>query len=162
MTAQVVRETMQRVFSDAHVVDVDFSHWDKHIAIWVLADHLEDWTERCPLVVVEFIGVRECSMRFNHYADGVGDPDQHVQWRIDDLEILDRGGLCLTRLYSGHTAPHLEILCERIEIRKAAHSILDSCFPGWNKPYSALARPGIEGIANILQSRPRGNHPRTQ
>jgi hypothetical protein len=60
-------EVLERIFSDAHVKDVDFSVWDQSLAICVLADHFREITGgRCPLILVRFREVKEFRVVFNH------------------------------------------------------------------------------------------------
>lgn len=149
MPARFDRAAFERVFSDAHVVDVDLSKWDQLIAVWVLADHFDDWTDRCPLVVVEFRNARNFTIVFPQECVELDSPDHHVQWNIDDMTIREGPTTVTVDLFGSRTSPRLTIECESIEFRRVSHSLLDDQFPGWSRPYSPFARPGIEVIAKM-------------
>ena len=84
----------RQIFSEAHVVDIDLSAWDKYIALYVLAELAErPWSTadgRLPLFKVEFVRVRSCHIAFNHLSHDppieLG-PHEHVQWRIYDFAV---------------------------------------------------------------------------
>lgn len=136
----------KRIFSDAHVVDVDLSEWDKRICLWVLADHFENWTARCPLVVVEFGRVREFACRLPSAQHTLEAENRHVQWRIDDSKVEQTGAGLLVRLSGSVYSPVLTIECDSISFRADDIRLLDKLWPGWNQPYSALARPSIDKL----------------
>jgi len=144
------KETLARVFSDAHVLDFDLSKWDKLIAVWVLADHYKEWQDRCPLVVVDFHGIIDLHMHFNNKNVDLPN-DQHVQWIIYKSSIREKDNQIVVNL-SGHlSSPHVDIVCRDITIREVSHTILDSLQPDWNKPFSPLARRSIEELIRQLK-----------
>ena len=87
MSKKVDRNLLERIFSDAYVVDIDFSEWDKRICFLVLADRYEAWSDRSPAVLIEFYNVREFSCRMPQPEIGFDEPEKHLQWKIDDFEI---------------------------------------------------------------------------
>lgn len=149
------RETLRRVFSDAHVVDVDLSAWDKYFSIWMLADHYENWTGRCPLVVVDFYEVRLLKYEMPVIVQA-GSRDWHLQWRIDDFCLREDEDTIHIELSGPVSSPALQIECRHIEVRPASAEMLDELSPGWNEPHAGLARPSIE---NLYRSR-RGRNAR--
>lgn len=153
MAEQFDRRTFERVFSDAHIIDIDFSEWDKKIALWALADHYEDWTHRCPVVVVEFHGILELACKMPPREFGLDAPNEHLQWNIDDFEIDEQSSNIRIRLFGSASSPSLTIECETITFRRASSDTLDQTFPGWNRPYSALARPSIDEISGQQRGR---------
>jgi hypothetical protein len=146
------KETLTRVFSDAHVLDVDLSRWDKSISIWLLSDHYKEWQDRCPLVVVDFLGVIDFHIRFNH--EDVHLPDtQHVQWNIYKSSILEKDNQISVDLSGHHSSPCVGVVCSGITIREASHAVLDNLQPDWNEPFSPLVRRSIEELSRRLRRR---------
>jgi|GEM_PF-5709137 len=145
------RQLFDQIFSDANVADLDFSIWDKSIALWVFADHVDVPTPaRLPLFMVEFIRVRRFCATFNHFAINVEGPDEHIQWNVDDfkLAITDQG--LSIQLFSGKTSPRLEIDCDTVNIRRMDSTTIDRLFPGWSRPGRGFVRPGIDRLAKLL------------
>lgn len=136
------RETFERVFSDAHIVDIDFSEWDKKVSLWVLADHYEAWTQRRPLIVVDFLAVLEFAFKMPSADFALKSQKEHLQWNADDFEIEKLSSSIRVRLFGPKYAPSLTIECQAIVIRQAKADLLDQKFPGWNQPYSGFVRPG--------------------
>jgi hypothetical protein len=148
MAAPFDRRLFEQIFSDAHIVDVDFSKWDRSICICVVADHVDVPTPtRLPLFIVDFLRVTKFCVMFNHLDVELDDPNQHFQWNIDEFRIEARQNMVAVSLFGGKTWPRLEIDCGGIELRRIASAILDDLLPGWNKPYQGLARLGIESLA---------------
>jgi|SRR5579862_2118870 len=140
--------TIERVFSDAHVIDVDFSEWDRRISLWVLADHFRNWSDRCPVVVVEFEDVQEFRIRMPSNKVVLDSPRDHVQWRFYDVDLQTTNvGISITAKGSD-SSPVLRVACKTIEIREVDSKLLDKLNPGWNKPSSPFARGGVEKLAN--------------
>lgn len=146
---------LRRIFTDAHVIDVDLSMWDKKITFLVFADHYENWEGKsCPLLAVALAGVRQLRMEFKHYDIQLDDPTAHVQWLIDCCLIEQHSdGIRLVLSYHNMSFPVVEVQCEAIEVHRIDNSLLDKVFPDWRKPGSGLARPGIEELARVLSSR---------
>ena len=141
MAKKLGQEIFDRVFSDAHVIDIDFSQWDKRIELWVLADHYENWRSRKPLVVVSFVEVQEFIFSTGEYRPGT---DGHLQWRVDSCEVEEQSNQVRIRLWGSRQFPVAQITCNTIDIKSVPSHILDKCFPGWSKPNAGLARPGLE------------------
>lgn len=138
---------LERIFSDAHLVDLDFSAWDKELRLFVLADHYRAWEGRCPLLFLRFTGVRKFEVEFHHLdleLKNVLGPEAHVQWLIDDPEI-QREGRHYDLLLSSSlaAAPTLRLLCENVLVTEIDPAPIDRGFPGWNQPGSGLIRPGV-------------------
>jgi hypothetical protein len=135
------------IFSDAILVDIDFSAWDKRIALYVLADHAGRTADnRRPMFVVEFIGVQRWEFMFSHLdADPPIDygPKQHITWRIDEYQVeLVPEGMHIVLSMSA-PFPRITIICESVQIREFPLNVPDRLFPGWSKPYKGLIRPGL-------------------
>lgn len=141
------QEILARVFSDADVVDVDFSEWDKQILLWVLADHWADWKLRKPLVAVTFKGVTQFSIELPPDELKVDDPESHLQWHLYESSVETFGEIIRLRVTGMPCAPKLTVDCRRIEFDEYPNHILDKINPGWNRPASGLARLGILKLA---------------
>jgi len=80
------KELFELIFSDALLVDIDLSVWDKRISLYVLADRVGRVAGNLlPMFVVEFSNMRSWNIHFNHLSFDPPielEPDEHVQWRI--------------------------------------------------------------------------------
>ena len=146
MNNQFDRDTFERVFSDAHVIDIDLSRWDKRISFWVLADHYENWSHRCPLVVVDFVNVHEIHWKMPELR--LEDDEHHLQWVIYSALIEETTSLRF-ELSGSPSSPIFVIACESVEIRQMPIEIVDAVAPGWNRPYSGFARPNLERLVRM-------------
>jgi hypothetical protein len=147
MAISLDRETLTRVFSDAHVIDIDFSEWEEQLSLVVLADHYENWSDRKPCVIVTFHDVRNFEYTMSH-SPGIHDiGDGHPHWYIDDLHIEAESSLMRLRLHGSGASPTLAILCKNVNVRSLDSASLDSIRPGWNRPGAGFARVSIENMA---------------
>jgi hypothetical protein len=143
----------EQIFSDAHVIDVDFSQWDKLVSLCVVADHVEVPTpSRLPLFLVDFLQVSKFFLTLNHLKVGLEDAEKHFQWNIDDFKIQNSNKTIVISLFGGPTWPKLEIECQEIVFQHLSHAILDDLFPDWNAPYKGLARPGIQSLSRLFRT----------
>ncbi len=140
-----------RVMSDAHVIDVDFSDWDKCVRFYVLADHMEPVAGELPLYVIEFEKPMAANFSFNHHKVNL-DSGLRFQWRIDEVDLNESSGLINVTFRCHNTQPRVEIVCDSIGLRQISIGILHRLFPGWNKPNSPLARPSIEKLSAMCFS----------
>lgn len=144
---------LRQIFSDAHVIDVDFSRWDQSISFCVVADHLPSKIPgRLPVFIVEFIHVYRFGCTFNHIGIPLGYPygtnDKHVQWRADAIIITREDNKIAISISEGDIFPIVDIVCDGVEIRELSIHILDTLFPKWSAPFSGLVRHGIEDLAS--------------
>jgi hypothetical protein len=147
------RRDFGRIFSDAHVIDVDLSSWDKSIDFYVLADHMDRVEgSRLPLFAVHFLRVR--SFKLDSNAASVPDlaAHEHVQWRIDDSEIKEGDREMTISLRGDGATPSVEIVCEDVQINPFALRVFDELFPGWDEPWTGLARPGPGALMDLFGS----------
>lgn len=158
------KELFERIFSDAHVLDIDMSMWDKRIALYVIADHVgRVGGNRLPMFVVEFTRVHSFNIDFNHltYNPPIDlASDEHVQWRIDhyDVKSTQNGIEIVLGTFNTSSSPQTVLVCEDIDIWELTYDDLDTLFPGWERPYSGFIRPGLDvmlgyGYADRLQGR---------
>lgn len=136
------------IFTDAQVVDVDLSRWDKSIGLYVLADHGSRADGRTPLFRIEFERVRDLQLEIDAREAGTLATDEHLQWRIDDFEFAqDEEGIRVS-LWGAAASPRLAIRCENLEIYSFEPTEFDELYPGWNAPGRGLARPGPDAMRN--------------
>lgn len=138
------RKLLEQIFSDAHVVDVDLSGWDRAIELYVLADHMPH-TEpnRLPLMRIRFVGVSSFQLQIDESAVGeVVMDDEHVQWRIDDLRLQQGDRTTTIDLWGSESSPKLRITFRDTEIEPVSPTTFDELFPSWTQPGRGLARPG--------------------
>lgn len=143
MSREINRERLERAFSDADVVDVDFSEWGKRISLWVLADHWADWHDRKPLLAVRFEQVRNFSFVLPPSGVLLENHDSHPQWHIYESTVEMNDDVMNVVLEGSRCSPKLAIWCVRVEIDEFPIRLLDELNPGWNKSASGLARPGF-------------------
>jgi hypothetical protein len=143
-------DKLERVFSDADVIDLDFSCWDKRVSIWVLADHWEDWHHRKPLVIVDFNNASEFKLDFPDKGNGPDAQSQHVHWHIYSIEIAKKSAFDVS-LRGSASSPELRICCEAVSFRTFSIEKVDILNPGWDEPYRGLARPSISKLAESMQ-----------
>ncbi len=150
----------ERIFSDAHVVDIDLSAWDKQIALYVLADHMERSVPgEMPMFIVEFLHVRHWEITFNHLSHDppveLG-PHEHVQWWIDDFDVQPvEGGRQIT-LWGLSSSPRMTLVCEDVHIRECPLDRPETkwLFPEWFRPSSGFIRPGLADWTRDRDGRP--------
>jgi hypothetical protein len=145
------RRLFDSIFSDAQVVDVDLSSWDKSIDIYVLADHLPRVEgDRLPLFQVRFIHVRSLVLVSSAFSVSGLAADEHVQWTIDDSRVEQIDGQMKLSLWGFEHSPQLEITCEDVVFRSCELRVFDRLFPGWDRPSAGLARPGPLAMMELL------------
>ena len=144
------RELLVRLFSDAHVIDIDMSEWDRRIALLIVADHYDDAdsSDTLPIVLVEFHEVRSLSVSFAHHELmrrlRAEEPELHLQWRIDEFKLEEADDTLALELSStGRQFPRLELCFDRMSCTRMSVHELNAVFPGGSSPGSGFVRPGI-------------------
>lgn len=139
------------IFSDAILIDLDFSVWDKYISILLIADHLSSSFSkvRRPVFKVNFVKAENINIKFRHHESYIyeNDPMKHYTWALDRFTInqSDDNKYSITLSQLG-VQPILEVTCRNIDIREIDPKILDTITPNWFKPYTPFARRDIESI----------------
>lgn len=155
------QELFEIIFSDAHLVDIDLSAWDRRIVLYVLADHVGRIAgNRLPMFAVEFGRVHNWNMAFNHldHAPPIDlGPDEHVQWRIHNYRVEDAADELEISLWSPSASPSMVIVCEDVLIWELDYEGLYQLFPRWSQPGSGFVRPGLDvmlgyGYSDRLQA----------
>lgn len=137
---------LERIFSDAHVKDLDFSEWDQRVTLLVLADHCRNGRSpggRCPVLEVRFERVQSFSVDFQHLGRPGRSVGEHFQWLIDSPELISERPLEIVLRGAHAAAPSLRIRCEAATWTELARWQVDSAFPGWDAAGAGLARPGV-------------------
>ena len=137
----------ETVFSDAHLIDLDFSEWDRFVRIIVESDHSEWRSGRPPIYSVDFTRVTMFMCDYIHPFVEIEDPEKHCQWHIHDFkrQLTERGRMEV-RLISTGPAPDLQLRCEDIIFKELDHEVLDDLFGDWDKPYRSLVRTSMERL----------------
>lgn len=146
------RQLFETIFSDAHIIDIDMSAWDKLIRLYVIADHAERSTPgRLPLFAVEFVRVHQWNMFFNHSSATLIElgPNEHLHWLPYEFTISEDQAELIITLWGSPTTPRLTIVCEDVLIREVSYTSLDKTFPDWSKPRRGFVRPSIEGFSRL-------------
>lgn len=151
-------ELFKRIFSDAHLVDIDLSSWDKAASLYVLADHAPRAPgDRLALLAVDFLQPRKFNIEFVHFEfehlkTQLG-PHEHVQWMIDCSKVekdKKTGTLAISLWGAAAPTPRLSIVCADVGIRSVPHEAFDEVNPTWDQPKQGLARPSIEVLHQTL------------
>lgn len=147
-------DLFKAIFSDAQVLDVDFSNWDNCIQLCVVGSDVEyPIPDKLPLFMVEFRRVSSFQCSFRHLDIQLEDEEHHFQWHIHDFSITNSGQETNVALIGAGASPNLNIICAGYDIRSLPHKLLDKLFPGWRQPYGPLVRPSIEAMARSRRSR---------
>lgn len=153
LTSELKRQ-LELIFSDATLIDVDFSKWDKFISFVFVSDHYERYEMNAfrPILEIKFYDVTDVHFEFWHHERNVfvGKPDKHIQWNIDQSEIDKLGKKYNLSFYESGLMPKVFIKFSRIEIEKVDHKFFNTINPKWAEPNSGFARPGIKDIFKNL------------
>jgi hypothetical protein len=147
-------KVLEEILSDAQVVDVDLSSWDKAMDFYVLADHMpRTKSDRLPLYRITFIGVSRLQLD-NTAATSLNLANgEHAQWRIHDFRIQGDSNQAAIEFWGTSPSPKVELTFEDLDIQPVALSTFDELFPGWTRPMSGLARPGPLDMAKQRRAR---------
>lgn len=141
------KKLFQIIFQEAHVIDFDFSKWDKFIRIVVVAQLMPTTTDsRFPLYNVDFLDVSCINWNSNHLGIVLDTEDQHCQWTIFEFDITKNGAFQNIKLSGVKPSPELTILCKTVRIEEIDNKVVDTVNPDWNNPYCPLARPSLAEI----------------
>lgn len=89
-------DLLHEIFLDAHVLDLDFSRWDRSVKILVVATEMPpDGDGHLPVFIVDFLGVEEFTVRFSHLDRPLD--EGHYQWRADSFDLSMRGARYIWR-----------------------------------------------------------------
>ena len=145
----------ENVFRDGHVVDVDFSTWDRSIGFVVVAvDGLGGSDSRAPVYAVDFEGVSRLEFLFNHLDIRLNDGD-HVQWNVYRTKVKEVEGAWEVELSANPQMPVTRIRCQNINFRRLGIQELDKAFPKWNRPGAPMIRQSVERYLGSLARRRR-------
>jgi hypothetical protein len=148
------RKMFQIVFQEAHVIDVDFSKWDRRLRLVVSAGLVGDnFQARGPLQNIDFVDVSELQWRTHHSGIALDSSKHHFQWVVMEFSLQRRDGYDIVRLSGFGPAPALDITCRDVRISELDPSVIDRLNPHWNEPYRPLARPGFEELEELSSRR---------
>lgn len=153
MDAQT-RKLFNIVFQEAHVVDFDFSQWDRRLRLVVVAGLFgENFEGRGPLHNVDFIRVKKLSWHANHLDVVLDSPDDHCQWVIMEFHVEKQDQFDRIKLSGFGPTPTMELMCSDVQISELDAAVIDRVNPEWNRAGYPLARPGFEELLRILKCR---------
>lgn len=109
LTLDVI-ETLNLIFSDSDLIDIDLSCWDEKISLYLIADHIPPVIKGMrSLMAVRFYGVKKIEWKFNHLKKEPGCQCSYVgrlNWNIYKFKLLS--GKRQTLIMEG--SPHMSIL----------------------------------------------------
>lgn len=151
------KETLEQIFYDANVIDVDFSNWNRWVRIVVVAESVPDGgdEDRSAVFTVEFERVADFRIEFRHHERMEKFQPPVYQWRINAVKISDEPGETKVRLFNEDPDagfPIIEVAFASFDVRKIAARDLNEVLPGWSDPFQELARPGIEEMLTFEDS----------
>src|SRR4051812_24844627 len=125
-------ELLLKIFEDADVVDVDWSHWWRSLRLCVVADHIEAPVEgRRAVFLVSFKLVSTFVCEFQH-LDVVG--HSYFNWLTNGAQLDTSSGEILVIVRGLGSSPLLNIQCKDISIDPLSVLDLDRLYPGWGSP----------------------------
>lgn len=137
-----------RIFSDAHVVDLDWSVWGQEISWLVLADHFRDWTEGggglCPLLLLTFSDVSLFEFR-RDVSVPVGAFEGHMQWVVDNVEIHASAPWDI-EFWGRGQFPRVRMNFREWSREELSHAVVEKIAPGWRRPGAPLIRRGWKAM----------------
>jgi hypothetical protein len=141
------------IFQEAHVLDFDFSKWDKRIRLVVVAGLTPENfnAARGPLHNVDFLDVAELIWKANHLDVVLDNPEAHCQWVIEVFDLETERSFYRIALSGFGPSPALTIICRDIAISEMSPSVVDQVNPDWNNPYRPLARLGFQELLARIQ-----------
>lgn len=138
------------IFQEAHVIDFDFSHWDRRLRLVVVGGLVgENFSGQGPLHNVDFVGLREFHWLAGKDAPLLTSGPEHLQWVIMESQIARSGEFHRFRLTGFGATPSLEIECRELQISELDPKVVDRVNPHWNRSSSPLARPGFEDLLTL-------------
>ena len=147
------RKLFNIVFQEAHVVDFDFSQWDRRLRLVAVAGLTpENFQGRGPLHMVDFIKVKELTWHANHLNVVLASPEDHCQWVIMESQVKKRGEFYSIRLPGFGPTPTMQVTCSDVHISELDVTVVDRVNPEWNRPGCPLARPGFEDLLRLMRS----------
>lgn len=150
---QIVRD-LRVIFSDAELMDIDFSHWDAALRLCVIADHFPGQGGKPrPVLMLSFQGVTKMDISFHHH-DFTQYPwdwstEDHLSWPIYRSEIK-QDSVSKLILSGSEQFPILTIEFGNVDIVEIDRSIMAEVNPAWNKARAGLARPGIMDLHRLM------------
>ena len=157
MLKQQTIKDLTIIFSDADVIDVDLSTWDKSIGIYVIADHVKSSNPaHRAILALDFRGVRRFDLSFSHH-DFKKFPlkiseQEHLNWPVYRSKII-RDEISQITISGSEQFPTLIIRFEDVVISQVDIKLLDKMNPDWRKPDSGLARPSIERLNALMEKK---------
>lgn len=144
----------QVVFQEAHVVDFDWSEWDRRVRLVVIAGLFgANFHGRGPLHNVDFEDVESVAWLARHRDVRLETPNAHCQWVIMEFSRNRTGALERITLSGFGPTPRLEITCGRVTLSELEATDVDRFNPAWTRAGAPFARPSLDDLA-------RGRHRR--
>ena len=149
-------EILELVFSDAELIDIDFSSWDKHISFIVKSDHYKSHYTKdgffVPIINLKFSGITDVHFEFSHHEKNSleDDPDKHYHWIIDQSTIDKNGKHYRLSFFQSGVMPKVSISFKDVKIEEMDHKYFDRVNPQWEKQNAGLARPCINKLYGMV------------
>lgn len=140
----------KRIFHEAHVVDIDFSKWDKFFRFVTVASAFPPEADgRYPSYQVDFCGVESFAWRSNH-LDVELEEGQHCQFTVMDYAIRRTSSGYAFYIFGRSPEPTIQIFFRGFRISKIPYAAIRTVATDDDTPYGPLARPSIEELSARL------------
>ncbi len=143
------------IFSDADIIDIDFSHWDESVDVYVMADHVPHVVPgKRTLLAVRFRHVRrfDCSFCPHDFTKFTlkTQSQKHLNWYIYRIHLV-KNEISKVTLSGSEQFPILKIEFEDFDTENIDHSLFTEVNPDWAESSSGLARPGIKHLHALFK-----------
>lgn len=139
------------ILQEAHVIDFDFSKWDRYVGLVVVGGLIpENFEGQGPVHCINFLDVKEIYWQSRHLGIELGADNKHCQWVIMDFTI-DKNAEGFLRFHLRSVAPpcpDIIISSRDVEVHTMSVADIDKVNPTWNRPYCPLARPSLQELAS--------------
>jgi hypothetical protein len=135
---------LSSIFRHAHIVDLDFSQWDKFVRIVASAHGLPRKNGRCPTFNIDFVDVAD--FRLFSGRRGVSADDENA-WTVADCVVRASASRLQVALRTPNDpSPTAVIACTMLRITEVSDAVVDATSPDLDRSSGMLARPSLEEL----------------
>ncbi len=145
-------DSLSHIFSDALLIDIDFSKWNDSIDMYLIGPSEEGvLSNRLPVYLVSFKEVVNFSCSFNHHQAQKTDGIDNFQWRIHCFKNHKIDDLYTSTFWYFEDFPRVTVKYKYIKVSQVKAKNLDDLFPEWNKPFSGFIRTHTLEVGNEIR-----------
>src|SRR5688572_3167303 len=117
------RKILMTILSDAHVVDLDISEWDRHIALVVVADHIKPRGHSRSIFLLRFVRPTHFSIDYVNPVE-IPEDKSYCQWNLHDFRFAKANGFEDWTLISARPGPNLRIVFKTVSVVEMRREVL--------------------------------------